>query len=210
MNANKKTGWRSSTLVSLIIYLTGWGIGILAGLVLRPEFMLHPLAIHPRIYVSPWYYISHNLSVEGILVLGACLPFIGTGLILFGNGVFEGAVVVPIAQRYGIGFLLGGLLPHGIPETTAWVLAGTASILLSRHLYSYLLQFFAKKSQHTPREQGRARIKCQDVFPNRKKDDSSFLQVYSLIILTATLLLIVAGFLEAYVSPYLALFIGHL
>jgi uncharacterized membrane protein SpoIIM required for sporulation len=211
MNTNKKNSLiRSSMLISLIIYLAGWGVGILAGLVLRSMIMPQPLGIHLRTNVSAWYYISHNLTVEAILVLSACLPFIGTGLILFGNGVFEGAVVVPIAQQYGLGSLLGGLLPHGIPETAGWVLTGTVGIILSRHLYSHLLQFFSKKSQYTHRESGELRTEPQNVFSNGRRDDSNSVQACLLIILTATLLLIIAGILEAYVSPYLALYISHL
>jgi uncharacterized membrane protein SpoIIM required for sporulation len=209
MNVNKKIGLkRRSMLISLIIYLTGWGVGILVGLLLRPKLMLQPLIIHPRTNVNPWYYINHNLRVEGILVLGACLPFIGTALMLFSNGVFDGSVVVPIAQQYGIGFLLGGLIPHGIPESIAWVLAGTAGILLSHYLYSHLLQFFSKKPQHIPQEEDSTEL--QPTSTVRKRDDGNFLQVCSLVILTAALLLIIAGFLEADVSPYLALYIAHL
>ncbi|MGH9481287.1 MAG: stage II sporulation protein M, partial [Terriglobales bacterium] len=78
--------------------------------------------------------ITHNIQVSLFtLALGVTLG-LGTGLLLFANGVLLGAVAARYCQA-GFGwFLAGWLLPHGAFEIPSVLIAGQAGFLLARLL----------------------------------------------------------------------------
>ena len=80
------------------------------------------------------YLMQNNIRVS-ILALALGMTWgVGTLLLLFTNGVTLGAVAVDYVLAGQTTFLLGWLLPHGVIEIPAILLAGQAGFLLARAL----------------------------------------------------------------------------
>jgi uncharacterized membrane protein SpoIIM required for sporulation len=78
--------------------------------------------------------MQNNIRVS-ILALALGMTWgVGTLVLLFSNGVILGAVAVDYALAGQSTFLLGWLLPHGVVEIPAILLAGQAGFLLARAL----------------------------------------------------------------------------
>lgn len=184
--------WTTSFMLSCSLYGSGWACGLFAGKILS-QARLQSFNGHLQTHTSAWFYISHNLGVVVILILSAALPFLGPGLVLFGNGLFQGAIGTPVILKYGLPFFLAGILPHGVFEMLAWILAGAVSFLLSQHVYTLIIQIFFPFSREGP--------------PSQEIYSPDFRTLFKqLLILSSStgLLLCLAGCLEAYVSPCLA------
>ena len=124
------------------------------------------------------YLMTHNTKVA-IFTLALGVTFgIGTGIILFYNGVILGAVVMDYVLAGESVFLAGWLLPHGSVEIPAILLAGQAGLLLGGTL------LFSR---------GRKSI-GQRLFEIRR----------DLVVLVAgvAILLIWAGIVESFLSQY--------
>jgi uncharacterized membrane protein SpoIIM required for sporulation len=81
--------------------------------------------------------ITNNTRVAFLsFALGMTAAF-GTALVLFYNGVILGAVVYDYIADGQIAFLLGWLLPHGVIEIPALVVAGQAGIVLGHALIGW-------------------------------------------------------------------------
>ena len=103
---------------------------------------------------------------------------VGTLAVLFGNGVLLGAVCMDYIRAGEGVFLTGWLLPHGATEIPAILIAGQAGFLLAQALIGW-------GTRDPLRERMRA------IGPD----------VVTLIA-GVTLLLVWAGFVEAYLSQY--------
>lgn len=80
------------------------------------------------------FLMQNNIRVS-ILTLALGMTWgIGTLLVLFTNGVTLGAVAADYMMAGQTRFLLGWLLPHGVIEIPAVLLAGQAGFLLARAL----------------------------------------------------------------------------
>ena len=80
------------------------------------------------------YLMTHNTKVA-IFTLALGMTFgIGTGILLFYNGVMIGAVMMDYVLAGESVFLTGWLLPHGSVEIPAILLAGQGGLLLGRTL----------------------------------------------------------------------------
>lgn len=78
--------------------------------------------------------IRHNTRV-GLFALALGMTFgIGTMIVLFYNGVILGAVCVDFIAAGETVFLAGWLLPHGVVEIPAFLIAGQAGLVLARAL----------------------------------------------------------------------------
>ena len=78
--------------------------------------------------------MTHNTQVAvGCLAMGMTCG-IGTLLMLFYNGVVLGAVVVDYTLAGKTAFLAGWLLPHGVIEIPAILIAGEAGLILAAAL----------------------------------------------------------------------------
>lgn len=155
INTFPKTVRRHSLLllISFIITLSGMGFGALAlGLDPEAKKILMPF---PHLLTDPServnleeetekdrlkgsrasfssYLITHNIRVSiAALALGMTLG-IGTVIILFTNGIMLGAVAADYILAGQTKFLLGWLLPHGVIEIPAILLAGQAGLLLAK------------------------------------------------------------------------------
>ncbi|GMW03740.1 MAG: hypothetical protein AMXMBFR84_48740 [Candidatus Hydrogenedentota bacterium] len=124
------------------------------------------------------FYIQNNTKVAFTTMALGVSWGIGTFLVLLGNGVLLGAVVLDYIQAGETIFLIGWLLPHGATEIPAILLAGQAGFVIGGALIGW-------RSRVTLRQRLRA-----------IRNDAITL------IAGVTLLLIWAGFVEAFFSQY--------
>ena len=81
--------------------------------------------------------MTHNIRVS-LLTLGMGMTAgAGTVLLLFYNGVILGAVAVDYMIAGQTKFLLGWLLPHGVIEIPAILIAGQAGLVLAKALIGW-------------------------------------------------------------------------
>jgi len=81
--------------------------------------------------------ITHNIQVSIFaLALGMTYAF-GTVLLLFYNGVVLGAIAVDYVADGQTSFLLGWLMPHGVIEIPAILVAGQAGLVLAGALIGW-------------------------------------------------------------------------
>ena len=122
--------------------------------------------------------MTHNTKVAILtLALGIAWGF-GTILMLFYNGVILGAVAVDYIRAGQTKFLLGWLMPHGVIEIPAILIAGQAGLMLA-------LAVIGRGNRLSLR--ARLRAVAPDVVT---------------LIFGVGLLLIWAGFVEAFLSQY--------
>ena len=123
--------------------------------------------------------LMQNNTRVSILAMGLGMTFgVGTVVLLFYNGVILGAVAFDYVTGGETVFLLGWLLPHGVIEIPAILLAGQAGLLLAHALIGW-------GSRKTRRE--RLREIAPDVVT---------------LICGAALFLVWAGIVEAFFSQY--------
>lgn len=124
------------------------------------------------------FLMTHNTRVSiSTLALGITWG-IGTMIMLFYNGVILGAVSVDYIRAGQTKFLLGWLMPHGVIEIPAILIAGQAGLLLAMALL------------------GRGRRMS---LPARLRAISRDLVT---LIFGVAVLLVWAGFIEAFLSQY--------
>jgi len=83
------------------------------------------------------YLMTHNTRVA-IFVMALGMTWgVGTLLVLFSNGVMLGAVAADYIAAGQTKFLLGWLLPHGVIEIPAVLIAGQAGFLLASALIGW-------------------------------------------------------------------------
>lgn len=76
------------------------------------------------------YLMTHNTKVS-IFTLALGITWgIGSGIMLFYNGVILGAVAMDYIRAGQTKFLLGWILPHGVIEIPAILIAGQAGLIL--------------------------------------------------------------------------------
>jgi uncharacterized membrane protein SpoIIM required for sporulation len=122
--------------------------------------------------------MTHNTKVSIFTMALGMTWGIGTMLMLFYNGVILGAVAVDYIRAGQTRFLLGWLMPHGVIEIPAILIAGQAGLLLASALIG-----------RASRLSLRARL----------REISGDLVT---LIFGVGLLLIWAGFVEAFLSQY--------
>jgi uncharacterized membrane protein SpoIIM required for sporulation len=122
--------------------------------------------------------MTHNTHVS-ILTLSLGMTWgVGTILMLFYNGIILGAVAVDYALAGQVRFLVGWLLPHGAIEIPAILIAGQAGFMLAAALIG--------RGSSMPLG-ARLRAVSGDVVT---------------LIIGVALLLVWAGFVEAFLSQY--------
>src|SRR5215475_10832458 len=76
------------------------------------------------------YLMTHNIKVSIFTLAMGMTWGVGTMLLLFYNGIMIGAIAVDYVRAGQTKFLLGWLLPHGVIEIPAILIAGQAGLLL--------------------------------------------------------------------------------
>ena len=124
------------------------------------------------------FLMTHNTRVS-IFTLALGMTWgVGTIIMLFYNGVMLGAVAVDYAAAGQTKFLLGWLLPHGVVEIPAILIAGQAGLVLALALIGW--------GRRVPLK-ARLRAVSQDLMT---------------LIFGVGVLLVWAGFVEAFLSQY--------
>jgi uncharacterized membrane protein SpoIIM required for sporulation len=122
--------------------------------------------------------MTHNTRVSIFTMALGMTWGVGTIIMLFYNGVILGAVAVDYIRAGQTQFLLGWLLPHGVIEIPAILIAGQAGLLLARALI------------------GRGR---RDSMRSRLREIAPDLVT---LIFGVGLMLVWAGFIESFLSQY--------
>ncbi len=124
------------------------------------------------------FLMTHNIRIS-ILTMAMGMSWgVGTIILLFYNGVMLGAVAADYVRAGQIKFLLGWLLPHGVIEIPAILIAGQAGLVLAFALVGW-------GDRSTLRV--RLRIVSRDVVT---------------LVFGVGLLLVWAGIVEAFLSQY--------
>jgi uncharacterized membrane protein SpoIIM required for sporulation len=122
--------------------------------------------------------MTHNTQVS-IFTLALGMTWgIGTIIMLFYNGVILGAISVDYIRAGETKFLLGWLMPHGVIEIPAILIAGQAGLLLAFALIG--------RGSRTP-----LRTRLREISPD-----------LTTLIIGVGLMLVWAGFIEAFLSQY--------
>lgn len=80
------------------------------------------------------FLFTHNIQVAFLAFALGITVGIGTGLMLFVNGLFLGALAQVYTAKGMAGWFWAWILPHGIPEITAICIAGAAGLVIARGL----------------------------------------------------------------------------
>ena len=124
------------------------------------------------------YLMTHNTKVS-ILTLAMGMTWgVGTILLLFYNGVILGAVAVDYVLAGQTKFLLGWLLPHGAIEIPSILIAGQGGLILGRALIGW-------------GDRTSLKTRLRKIAPDLVT-----------LIFGIALLLVWAGFIEAFLSQY--------
>jgi uncharacterized membrane protein SpoIIM required for sporulation len=122
--------------------------------------------------------MTHNIKIAILtLALGMSWGF-GTIVMLFYNGVILGAVAIDYIRAGETKFLLGWLMPHGVVEIPSILIAGQAGLMLATAMIGW-----------GSRMTFRARLRA--ISPD-----------VTTLIFGVALLLVWAGFIEAFLSQY--------
>lgn len=122
--------------------------------------------------------MTHNTQVS-IFTLALGMTWgVGTIIMLFYNGVILGAVAVDYIRAGETPFLLGWLMPHGVVEIPAILIAGQAGLILAFALIG--------RGRRTP-----LRTRLREISGD-----------IATLIFGVGLMLIWAGFIEAFLSQY--------
>jgi uncharacterized membrane protein SpoIIM required for sporulation len=124
------------------------------------------------------FLMTHNIKVSIFTLAMGMTWGVGTMILLFYNGIMLGAIAVDYIRAGQTRFLLGWLLPHGAAEIPAILIAGQAGLILALALVGW--------GKRVPLR-ARLREVSRDVVT---------------LIFGVGLLLVWAGFVEAFLSQY--------
>ncbi|HEU0040164.1 MAG TPA: stage II sporulation protein M [Verrucomicrobiae bacterium] len=124
------------------------------------------------------FLMTHNTKVSIFAMALGMTWGVGTIILLFYNGVILGAVAVDYIRAGQMKFLLGWLMPHGVIEIPAILIAGQAGLVLALALIGW--------GRRRPLN-ARLREVSRDIVT---------------LIFGVGLLLVWAGFVEAFLSQY--------
>ena len=103
---------------------------------MNEEVFVHIASEHPAVVAANIF--ANNTETSVILFIGGATFGLITALILSINGFVIGIVVEYVRQEQGAFVILAGVLPHGIFEIPALVLAGMFGLLLGEELWKEL------------------------------------------------------------------------
>jgi len=140
-----RTAWeehRRYVAFSAVLFVLGVPVG--AGLWARGVDLLALLGADGFEEVFPGELtvatlLLNNTRVFALLVIGALTGGLLSGGGLVFNGVFVGYVAAPLAVDAGVGFVLVGILPHGVPELLAFFVAAGVGFRIVRRAVDRLV-----------------------------------------------------------------------
>ncbi|WP_434388459.1 stage II sporulation protein M [Melittangium boletus] len=78
------------------------------------------------------FLFTHNIQVAFLAFALGITAGVGTGIMLFSNGLMLGALAQVYTAKGLAGWFWAWILPHGIPEITAICIAGAAGFVIAR------------------------------------------------------------------------------
>jgi len=129
-------------MVAFVLYLAGFIFGLL-------QFKMVSKTVEPNTLEAPdfWQIVANNIRVVTLLLLGILLFGSTTFINLIFNGVNLGVVVRASIKTPMTTLML--ILPHGIFEIPAIIIAGAAGFKIPYEIVRYLA---GKKEQPLTRE----------------------------------------------------------
>lgn len=124
------------------------------------------------------FYMTHNTQVAFLTAALGVTWGIGTVLLLFSNGLMVGVVAADYVSAGQTKFLVAWLLPHGSVEIPAVLVAAQAGLVLAGAL-------LGRRSRKP------LRVRLREMRPD-----------FLTLLLGAALMLVWAGFVEAFLSQY--------
>lgn len=167
--------------LATLTFLVGAAVGAGAMTLASPDALASAAATfgNPDIFpdrLTTWTIFSNNVVALGVVAAGTVSFGAAAAFALLFNGLLLGAIVVLVSSETGPLVLLALILPHGVLELPALFLVGGVAYRVSRRLVAYLR---GNEGPPTDRELGEA----------------------AALIAVAVLLLAVAAFIEANVTP---------
>ncbi len=166
-----------------VVFLSGWGFQQNQELLEQATEQIFTLFEGKNLeiegHISPLLLLANNLiaSAEGMLL--GLIPFLFLPLVTLAiNAAVIGGLGAYSIQLLGWRFILAGILPHGIFELPALLLAGAMGVRLCLEMIRWVL-----------------RKPCTHTFPELLMETARF------FLLIVTPLLVLAGLAEGYLTP---------
>jgi len=135
--------FRLHLAVALAVFVVGLVFGSAAALAVEPA-LLSELARRREMLpdrLTTWYILSNNARVLSLMVLGTFSLGLVTLFALFVNGVVVGLVGTLALANVSPLVLAALLVPHGILEIPAFLLAGALAFRIAHRIVRYLLAY---------------------------------------------------------------------
>ena len=135
--------FRLHLAVALAVFVVGLVFGSAAALAVEPT-LLSELARRREMLpdrLTTWYILSNNARVLSLMVLGTFSLGLVTLFALFVNGVVVGLVGTLALANVSPLVLAALLVPHGILEIPAFLLAGALAFRIAHRIVRYLLAY---------------------------------------------------------------------
>lgn len=168
-------------LISMIIYTFSLLIGYISGkyvLFVEPYFFNQYSLFQTNTKITWLAVITHNTMIILVIAIGGLLSFgIVSAALLFLNGFYVGLTIAFALNRVSITYILKKLLPHGIIEIPALLIASSMGFRLPQLVLLYVFR--------------------RDSFePNWKWEMKNF----AIMLIISLLLLLCASVVEVFVS----------
>ena len=121
-----------SIAIGIVVVARDPGIGAEAATLFAEQVVGDLLSDPPAVLAGKLFL--NNLAACLLLFLGGASLGVVTMLILSVNGLLIGALTELVRQQQGMLFIAAGLVPHGIFEIPAFLIAGGLGLLLGRAL----------------------------------------------------------------------------
>jgi len=135
--------FRLHLAVALAVFVVGLVFGSAAALAVEPT-LLSELARRREVLpdrLTTWYILSNNARVLSLMVLGTFSLGLVTLFALFVNGVVVGLIGTLALANVSPLVLAALLVPHGILEIPAFLLAGALAFRIAHRIVRYLLAY---------------------------------------------------------------------
>jgi len=129
---------------------------------------------------SMMFFLSNNIKIILSLILSSLTFSILTVVVLLYNGVISGIIIKTVVEQIGWSKSLFFVLPHGIFEIPAIIIAGAAGFKIPYEIVRYLA---GKKETVLTKED---------------------IKEYLTLALISIILIVIAAFVEVYITPRIA------
>ena len=174
------------TKIVITLSLLTFTVGLFAGSLLLSSYIvsekrvLSILSSDETSRPDMMFFLNNNIKIILSLIFGSLTFSTLTVVILLYNGIISGIIIKTVAKQIGLTKSLFLILPHGIFEIPAIIIAGAAGFKIPYEIVRYLM---GKKEQPLTKEN---------------------IKEYLTLALISIILIVIAAFVEAYVTPRIA------